>query len=384
MLSNPLHSLPSTEHPYFIWVLAPHLITNDPNIDYYYDFSQSIEEYTRVFEALQLQWKWQPVTINNYKTVIDEIAVTKNFQTPIVLNLCDGDEVNGTPGVSVIHYLKEKGLIYTGAEPTFYDNTTSKIIMKELFDKAGISHAAWAPIHHSEQKLEGICEAIGTPLIVKPAVSGGSMGLGVKNVVQNNEALHTLVQELFTGYRGWDFTFGGLVAEQFINGPEYTVFISGSYTHPRSKRVYVPVERIFHKDLPDTEKFLSFDRLWETYEAEKALGQQEDEDFYQYALPPASLHKKITDLSWKAYCAVGGTGYGRVDIRMDKATGKLYVLEVNAQCGLSEDENYTSIGAIVRLGHEKYSNLILHILQDALQRHTVKQRKTVAVRQERA
>ncbi|XVJ65437.1 MAG: hypothetical protein HEQ40_04460 [Lacibacter sp.] len=384
MLSNPLHSLPSTEHPYFIWVLAPHLITNDPNIDYYYDFSQSIEEYTRVFEALQLQWKWQPVTINNYKTVIDEIAVTKNFQTPIVLNLCDGDEVNGTPGVSVIHYLKEKGLIYTGAEPAFYDNTTSKIIMKELFDKAGISHAAWAPIHHSEQKLEGICEAIGTPLIVKPAVSGGSMGLGVKNVVQNNEALHALVQELFTGYRGWDFTFGGLVAEQFINGPEYTVFISGSYTHPRSKRVYVPVERIFHKDLPDTEKFLSFDRLWETYEAEKALGQQEDEDFYQYALPPASLHKKITDLSWKAYCAVGGTGYGRVDIRMDKATGKLYVLEVNAQCGLSEDENYTSIGAIVRLGHEKYANLILHILQDALQRHTVKQRKTVAVRQERA
>ena len=115
MLSNPLHSLPSTEHPYFIWVLAPHLITNDPNIDYYYDFSQSIEEYTRVFEALQLQWKWQPVTINNYKTVIDEIAVTKNFQSPIVLNLCDGDEVNGTPGVSVIHYLKEKGLIYTGA-----------------------------------------------------------------------------------------------------------------------------------------------------------------------------------------------------------------------------------------------------------------------------
>jgi D-alanine-D-alanine ligase len=25
-----------------IWVLAPSLVTNDPNIDYYYDFSQSI------------------------------------------------------------------------------------------------------------------------------------------------------------------------------------------------------------------------------------------------------------------------------------------------------------------------------------------------------
>jgi len=384
MLSNPLHSLPSPRHPLFIWVLAPHLVTNDANIDYYYDFSQSIDEYTKVFEDLQLPWKWQPVTIHNFKTIIDEIAATKKNQTPIVLNLCDGDEVNGTPGVSVIHYLKEKELIYTGSDPAFYDNTTSKIMMKELFDKEGIAHAAWAPIHHSEQSLEGICENIGTPLIVKPAVSGGSMGLGVKNVVHNYDELKTLVKELFTGYHGWDFTFGGLVAEQFINGPEYTVFISGSYMHPRNRRVYVPVERIFHKDLPDTEKFLSFDRLWETYEAEKPAGQNEDEDFYQYALPPSSLHKKIMDLSWKAYCVVGGTGYGRVDIRMDKTTGKLYVLEVNAQCGLSEDENYTSIGAIVRLGNERYSNLILHILQDALQRHTVKQRKPVAVRQERA
>ncbi|HLP35701.1 hypothetical protein [Lacibacter sp.] len=378
MVSNPFPSLPSTEHPLFIWVLAPHLQTNDANLDYYYDFTQSIDEYTKVFGELNLNWKWQPVTQDNFKSIIDDIAATTSFQTPIVLNLCDGDEVNGTPGVSVIHYLKEKQLIYTGADAPFYDNTTSKIIMKELFDKAGIAHAKWVPIHHAKQKLSGICNYVGTPLIVKPAVSGGSMGLGVKNVVHNDEELKALVKELFDGYRGWDFSFGGLVAEEFINGPEYTVFLSGSHQSPRSRRVYPPVERIFHKDLPDTEKFLSFDRLWETYEQEKPIG--EFEDFYQYNLPPIGLQKKIMDLSWKAYCAVGGTGYGRIDIRMDKATGKLYVLEVNAQCGLSEDENYTSIGAIVRLSNQSYSGLVLHILQDAMQRHHKKQKKAVAVR----
>ena len=378
MVSNQFPSLPSTNHPLFIWVLAPHLQTNDANIDYYYDFTQSIDEYTKVFEELQLNWKWQPVTQENFRTVIDDIAPTTSYQTPVVLNLCDGDEVNGTPGVSVIHYLKEKQLIYTGADAPFYDNTTSKIIMKEMFDKAGIAHAKWVPIHHAKQKLNGICNYVGTPMIVKPAVSGGSMGLGVKNVVHNDDELKALVKELFDGYRGWDFSFGGLVAEEFINGPEYTVFLSGSYQSPRSRRVYPPVERIFHKDLPDTEKFLSFDRLWETYEQEKPIG--EFEDFYQYNLPPISLQKKIMDLSWKAYCAVGGTGYGRIDIRMDKATGKLYVLEVNAQCGLSEDENYTSIGAIVRLSNQSYSGLILHILQDAMQRHHKKQKKAVAVR----
>ncbi len=378
MLSNPLVSLPSTDQPLFIWVLAPHLQTNDVNLDYYYDFTQSIDEYTKVFEELQLNWKWQPVTQNNFKEIINDIAATTSFQTPLVLNLCDGDEVNGTPGVSVIHYLKEKKLLFTGADAAFYDNTTSKIIMKELFDKAGIPHATWVPIHHAKQKLSNICNRVGTPLIVKPAVSGGSMGLGVKNVVHNDEELEVLVKELFDGYHGWDFSFGGLVAEQFINGPEYTVFISGSHQSPRSRKVYVPVERIFHKDLPDTEKFLSFDRLWETFEQEKSLG--EEEDFYQYHLPPISLQKKIMDLSWKAYVAVGGTGYGRVDIRMDKTTGRMYVLEVNAQCGLSEDENYTSIGAIVRLSNQSYSSLILHILQDAMQRHKQKQKKAVLVR----
>ncbi|HEX6848804.1 MAG TPA: hypothetical protein VF144_17590, partial [Chitinophagaceae bacterium] len=62
-----------------------------------------------------------------------------------------------------------------------------------------------------------------------------------------------------------------------------------------------------------------------------------------------------------------GTGYGRIDIRMDKATGKMYVLEVNAQCGLSEDENYTSIGAMVRLGNEKFSDMLGAIIENALQ-----------------
>jgi D-alanine-D-alanine ligase len=32
--------------PYRIWVLAPHLESDDPNIKHYYDFTQSIAEYT--------------------------------------------------------------------------------------------------------------------------------------------------------------------------------------------------------------------------------------------------------------------------------------------------------------------------------------------------
>ena len=91
-----------------------------------------------------------------------------------------------------------------------------------------------------------------------------------------------------------------------------------------------------------------------------------NENFYNYITPEKSLHKSIMQLSWDAYVATRGTGYTRVDIRMDKHSGKLYVLEVNAQCGLSEDENYTSIGAILRLSNNTYADLIKRIIENTL------------------
>ncbi|MFN5333851.1 MAG: hypothetical protein ACK5BV_01530 [Bacteroidota bacterium] len=353
-----------------IWVLAPYIETNEENIDYYYDFSHSIKEYEKVFNIISLPWEWKNVTPLNFKVTIDQISQSQTNHTPIVLNLCDGDEINGAPGVSVIHYLKEKQLRFTGSDIGFYENTTSKIVMKKIFDSKHIPHANWKAIHHPEQYMKDISTHTGLPFIVKPAISGGSMGLGTRNVIQDESELYPLVRSLFEGYKGWDFTYGGLVAESFINGPEFTVFITGSYVYPEQAKIYTPVERLFHDALPDTEKFLSFDRLWETYEEEKPVN--EKDDFYQYRSVPALLEKEIKKISWEAYCAVEGTGYGRVDIRMDKDNGKLFILEVNAQCGLSEDENYTSIGAISRIGNHPYHEMIAHILEDACLRYNTR------------
>src|SRR4030095_697579 len=94
---------------------------------------------------------------------------------PLVLNLCDGDEVNGTPGVSVIHELERNKLVYTGSDDHYYNITTSKIPMKAAFDKAGVSTAKWEIIDGSEDSIKGICRRLGAPLIIKPAVSRGRL-----------------------------------------------------------------------------------------------------------------------------------------------------------------------------------------------------------------
>jgi D-alanine-D-alanine ligase len=255
-----------------VWVLAPLLETSDANIDYYYDFSQSIAEYEKTFAELGIEWQWQPVTIKDYPAIIDLIVKEKDFghKTPVVFNLCDGDEVNGTPGISVVKLLEEKGLIYTGSDEYFYRITTSKIPMKKAFDKAGVPSAKWKAIHNKED-INNIFELLGSPVIVKPSVSGGSMGVGVKNVVNNQPQLLEQVNKMFDGYRGWDLAADGLIAESFITGPEFTVMISGSYNNPKEAKIYMPVERVFHDSLPEQEKFLSFDRLWEIYEDETPM-----------------------------------------------------------------------------------------------------------------
>lgn len=356
-----------------IWVLAPSLVTNDPNIDYYYDFSQSIDEYTRVFAALNMDWQWQPVTIEDYATVIaiiqDEKEQGKNF--PIVLNLCDGDEINGTPGISVVQLLESSGLIYTGADEYFYRITTSKIPMKEAFDAAGVATAAWKAILKPEDATRQVLETVGSPLIVKPAVSGGSMGVGIRNVVNDEQELQAQVIQMFKGYRGWNLAADGIIAEQFIQGPEFTTMIVGSWYDPNHCRVYDAVERVFHSSLPEKEKFLSFDRLWEIYEEETPM--PSDEHFYEYRKAADTLQDQIKTMSLAAFLAVKGTGYTRVDIRQDTDTGKLYVLEVNAQCGLSEDEDYTSIGAILKVNEESFTTLIQTILTEAVKRYQFKQ-----------
>lgn len=377
--ANPnLHQLPAEK--FKVWVLAPSIESSDENIAYYYDFSQSIAEYTKCFGEMGIEWVWQPVTTLDYADIIADIVAEKEagIYLPVVFNICDGDEVNNTPGISVVKLLQQTGLIFTGADEYFYDITTSKIPMKIAFDKAGVPTAPWEAITGTEQHLSGIFERLGTPLIVKPSVSGGSMGLGIKNVVSNDADLQSQVIKMFEGYRGWDLTTDGLVAESFINGNEYTTLIVGAHDKPEFAIVYNPVQRVFHSSLPDEEKILSFDRLWEIYEDEEPM--PDEANFYEYEAPDEAIIDEIKKLSWDAFKATKGKGYTRVDLRQDKLTGKLYVVEINAQCGLSEDEDYTSIGAILRLSGKTFTELIREIINTAFLTSATKTQKRKSIK----
>lgn len=364
MSSNSVVQNISNINDCLVWVLYPAIDTEDPDLKYYYDFQQSFEEYKNVFHNLGIEWKWQPVLMDQINEVISSIRTYSDSRIPIVFNLCDGDEGLGIPGISVIDALEREQLVYTGSNRPFYENTTSKIPMKRLFDEHEVPTSSWLEIDPEQTDSHNIFQRLTAPLIVKPAISAGSLGLGIKSVVHHPEELSALLHSNQRYYKQWDLYKGGVFVEEFISGPEYTVFMVGSYLNLNQCTVYPAVERRFETSLPDTQKFLSFDRLWEFYENETPL--DEEKDLWNYTTVHKELQQELKELSLKAYAAVQGEGYARIDFRQDKSTQIIKVLEVNAQCGLSADENYTSIGGILRLYNLRYDDIIMEILKQAI------------------
>ncbi|WP_373069279.1 hypothetical protein [Gemmatimonas sp.] len=373
-------SVPDITTNRHVVVLVPSAESSDPNLDYYNDFSQSHAEYARAFEALGYAWSWQPVTMADFRPILEALAAQARTTRTIVFNLCDGDEVNGVPGISVVRYLDDLRLCYTGADANFYDITTSKISMKQIFDRTNEPTSPWevlmpggedvATASPDRHDIAGIFTRLGTPLIVKPAISAGSMGITVDSVVHTEHALRTQLDALRNGYRGWNLAGGGVLVERFVTGPEYTTFIVGSCDAADACTVYRPVERVFNRALPPTQQFLSFDRLWEIYEREAPIA--DGEYLWEYATVTSPVAQRVMDVSMAAYASMGGRGYGRVDLRLDADTNELYVLEVNAQCGLSEDENYTSIGAILRFAGVPFGDVVQQIIADAERSHAIR------------
>ena len=166
MTASPSSGEAQPPAPLLVWVLAPFLETTDPNIDCYSDYSQSQAEYQRAFDALGIEWRWEPVSLDGVEATLERVTRESEGFTPVVFNLCDGDYLNGVPGVDVIRRLKLLGLCFTGADERFYEVTTSKIDMKTAFEAAGVPTPSWAVIPPKATNARSILKRLGTPVII--------------------------------------------------------------------------------------------------------------------------------------------------------------------------------------------------------------------------
>lgn len=346
-----------------IWVLTPFRIEESALVSESYDWCYYKRELAATLRCLGLPWIFQPVVPATLNDVIRQIRESAASSPVLVFNLCDGYDRQGMPGLSVPLALEAAGLPFTGAGSRFYSISESKLEMKRRFHEAGVSTAGFAALPESGP-VEGVIDALGAPVLVKPAGSSASYGISLKSVVSTDEQVAARRDELCSGeYARW-LAGDTIMAEQFLDGPEYTVLVGGYGDGPGPIWALPPAERIFDESIPENERFLSCDRYWGWFDEETAP--PDGRPFYTHRRAPAEIAPVLEDLARRAYLAVCGHGYGRVDIRGDRRTGgALYVLEVNANCGLSGGRE-SSCGSILELAGIPYHHLVGRILDQAL------------------
>ena len=190
-----------------------------------YDLPAFREELDGWFAALGYEWRWVPVTLNNLRSTIEGLEPARQARRCLVMNLCDGNEVDGSPGVSVVRALEDAAIPYTGSSSFFYDVTTYKVALKTKLREHGVPTAPFVALRDLPSDVARLEAEVGYPAFVKPEVSAGSGGIGLKSRVHNAREVLTRVSALLASEDGEFYRRSGIFVERFVDGPEFTVLV---------------------------------------------------------------------------------------------------------------------------------------------------------------
>ncbi|KAH6571182.1 hypothetical protein BASA50_005378 [Batrachochytrium salamandrivorans] len=286
-----------------------------------------------------------PIEIESLQETISKMVEKKAAgEHMVVINLCDGTETDGYPGISVVKSLNNACIPYSGANADFYDGTTSKPVLKRKLIMHDVKTSPFMEIRRGSEAADiDACEKIlSWPMIIKPSVSYASRNISDSSIVHSKKEALCQVSKLL------EFTTEGIFMEGFLPGREFTALCTGDVKS--GVKVYPIAERVFNPSLKTEERILAFDRYWAGYELGGMAPVTTEQSLYWYDLAPSDWQDHLHDLARRAYVACGGNGYGRVDIRtksFDKPDA--LVLEVNANCGLAFGDGASSLGEILKL-----------------------------------
>ena len=219
------------------------------------------------------------------------------------------------------------GIRYTGSGVLASALAMDKLRTKRIWQAEGLPTAPYAVLTR-ESDLKAVARHLGTPLFVKPASEGSSVGMTkVKRAADLEEAFALAVN--------YDPV---VIAEKFVDGPELTVGILGEQV--------LPIIRI---ETP---------REFYDYEAKYIA------DDTRYLIPsglPKAKEAQLQALCLKAFQALGCTGWGRVDLMLSRQ-GRPYLLEINTSPGMTDHSLVPMAARAIGLAYEE---LCIKVLEGA-------------------
>ena len=259
----------------------------------------------------------------------------------LVFNMCEGLDGVATLEPAVISALEVLAVPFTGCSSWTANLCLRKHVVNSFLERAGLPVPTFAVVHR-----DAPIPTVGFPAICKPAAEDASVGVEQRSVVRTNRALAARVAAM---HDGWD----EVLVQRYIDGREVNVGIVGNSV--------LPVAEIRFDGLPK--------RMWRivSYRSKWVAGSDEDVG----AVPtcpadlPEAMSAKIKEIALAAWRLVGGTGYGRVDMRIDQ-NGQPWILEVNANPDIAHDAGLARMAAAAGLD---YGALIRSVCEDAVSRY---------------
>jgi len=268
------------------------------------------------------------------------IEKLRRARVSLVFNLCesiDGVAAMEPPVISVLELL---GLPYSGSSSWTTSLCLRKHIVNGALERAGLPVPKFAVVRRG-----GSIPSVGFPAICKPAAEDASIGVEQRSVVRTTRQLTERVSAML---ERWD----EVLVQRYIEGREINVGILGD--------AVLPIAEIDFGRMPKGMwRIVTYRSKWET---------GSDEDIGSAPRCPARLPAAIATQARKvavaAWRLVGGSGYGRVDMRIDEQ-GRPWILEVNSNPDIAPD---AGLARMARVAGIEYGALVRRVCELGLQR----------------
>ena len=219
------------------------------------------------------------------------------------------------------------GIPYTGCGVMASAIGMDKYRCKLLWKGLGLPVPDYAVLH-DDTDFAAVEAQLGLPMFVKPAAEGSSVG-----VVKVKEA-----GQLPAVYAELKQYQGEIIAEAFIGGGEYTCAVLNGKALP-SIRI-VPATEFYNVE---------------------AKYQRNDTQYLCPSDLSAEDEQLMGELAVRAFEAIGGTGWGRIDF-LKSETGKLYLLEANTLPGMTA---HSLVPKAAKQSGLEFADLCIEVLKTA-------------------
>jgi D-alanine-D-alanine ligase len=264
----------------------------------------------------------------------------RRARVDLVFNLCesiDGVAALEPPVISVLELLN---IPYSGSSSWTTSLCLRKHVVNAALERAGLPVPKFAVVRRG-----GAIPSVGFPAICKPAAEDASIGVEQRSVVRTSRALAERVSSML---ERWD----EIIVQRYVEGREVNVGILGD--------AVLPIAEIDFGRMPKGMwRIVTYKSKWET-------GCDEDVGSAPRcpARIPAAVASQLRRVAVAAWRLVGGSGYGRVDMRIDER-GRPWILEVNANPDIAPD---AGLARMARVAGIEYGALVRQICELGLLR----------------